>query len=133
MAKLSESPKLPRKNDDPDISISDATATERRGRCSLHIMRNLFSIAATLAVILGGAGVAAAEPATFEKLGFPIFEKMGFPITLHQVQVVGPAHVQERSPTPTLTLAGMPASPHQVAVLGPRPKMTEQKISMDRK
>ena len=73
------------------------------------------------------------EPATFEKLGFPIFEKMGFPITLHQVQVVGPAHVQERSPTPTLTLAGMPASPHQVAVLGPRPKMTEQKISMDRK
>jgi len=84
------------------------------------IMRNLFSIAAT-AALLGGAGAAAAE--------FPTFERMGFPITLHQVQVVGAAHVQERSPTPTLTLGGMPASPHQAAVLARRPRMTEQQIT----
>jgi hypothetical protein len=76
------------------------------------IMRNLFSIAATAAFVLGAAGAAAAE--------LPTFEKMGFPITLHQVQVVGADHVQERSPTPTLTLGGMPASPHQLAVLTPR-------------
>jgi hypothetical protein len=74
-------------------------------------MRNLFSIAAIAALMLGGAGAAAAE--------LPTFEMMGFPITPHQVQVVGAAHVQERSPTPTLTLGGMPASPHQVAVLTP--------------
>jgi hypothetical protein len=85
------------------------------------IMRNLFSIAATVALMLGEAGVAAAE--------LPTFERMGFPITLHQVQVVGAAHVQERSPTPTLTLGGMPASPHQVAALTPRPRMTEQQIT----
>jgi hypothetical protein len=77
-----------------------------------HIMRNLFSIAATTALMLGGAGVPAAE--------LPTFERMGFPITLHQVQVVGAAHVQERSPAPTLTLGGVPASPHQLAVLKPR-------------
>jgi hypothetical protein len=81
-------------------------------------MRKLFSIAATAALMLCGAGVAATE--------LPTFEKMGFPITLHQVQVVGPAHVQERSPTPTLTLYGMPASPHQLAVLTPRPRITKQ-------
>ena len=75
-------------------------------------MRNLFSIAATTALMLGGAGVTAAE--------LPTFERMGFPITLHKVQVVGAAHVQERSPAPTLTLGGMPASPHQLAVLKPR-------------
>jgi hypothetical protein len=73
------------------------------------VMRSLFPIAATATLMLGGAGAAAAE--------LPTFERMGFPITLHQVQVVGAADVHERSPTPTLTLGGMPASPHQVGVL----------------
>ena len=98
------------------------SATETKDTLSRmeDVMRNLFSIAATATLMLGGAGAAAAE--------LPTFERMGFPITLHQVQVVGAAHVQERSPTPTLTLDGMPASPHQVAVLKPRPRMTERQI-----
>jgi hypothetical protein len=58
---------------------------------------------------MGGTGVAHSEP--------PTFELMGFPITSHQVQVLGSAHVRERSRTPTLMLGGMPASPHQVEVL----------------
>ena len=97
------------------------SATETKNTLSRmdDIMRNLFPIAATAALMLGGAGAAAAE--------LPTFERMGFPITPHQVQVVGAAHVQERSPTPTLTLGGMPASPHQVAVLTPRPRMTEHR------
>jgi hypothetical protein len=75
-------------------------------------MKNLFSIAALTAIMLHGAGAAAAE--------LPTFELMGFPITTHQVAVLGPAHVRERLPTTTLTLGGIPASPHQVAVLTPR-------------
>jgi hypothetical protein len=85
-------------------------------------MRKLIPVAATAALMLGGAGAAAAE--------LPTFETMGFPITPHQVQVVGAARVQERSPTPTLMLGGMPASPHQVAVLTPRPRMTEHRMGM---
>jgi len=85
------------------------------------IMRNLFWIAATAAVMLDGAGAAAAE--------LPAYEVMGFPITQHQVAVVGSAYVQERSPTPTLTREGMPASPHQVTVLTPRPRMTAEQIA----
>jgi hypothetical protein len=54
-------------------------------------MKDLFSIAATAALVLGGAGASAAE--------LPTFELMGFPITPHQVQVVGSGNVQERSPT----------------------------------
>lgn len=98
-----------------------ATETKNTRSRMEDIMRNLFSIAATAAVMLGGTGAGAAE--------LPTFERMGLPITLNQVQVVGAAHVQERSPTPTLTLGGMPASPHQVAVLTPRPRMTEQQIT----
>ncbi len=75
-------------------------------------MKKIFSIAVFTAIMLGGAGVEAAE--------LPSFELMGFPITPVQVQVVGAAHVEERSPIPTLTLGGMPASPHQVSVLTPR-------------
>jgi len=68
-------------------------------------MKNLFSITAITAVMLNGAGAAAAE--------LPTFELMGFPITPHQA-VVGSAHVREQSPNSTLTLGGMPASPHQM-------------------
>jgi hypothetical protein len=89
-----------------------ATETKNTPSRMENIMRNLSSIAATAALMLAGVGAAAAE--------LPTFERMGFPITLHQVQVVGATLVQERSPTPTLTLDSMPASPHQVAVLTPR-------------
>src|SRR5262249_10185499 len=85
----------------------------RKGR---FIMKNLFSITVITAVMLNGAGAAAAE--------LPTFELMGFPITPHQVAVIGSAHVQEQAPTPTLTLGGMPASPHQLTVLTPRSKET---------
>jgi hypothetical protein len=87
-------------------------------------MKNLFSIAAIAAVLLDGAGAAAAE--------LPTFEVMGFPISPHQVQVVGATHVQERSPTSTFTLGGMPASPHQVAVLTPRVRITEAAANLTR-
>jgi hypothetical protein len=84
-------------------------------------MKNLFSIAAVAALMLGGAG-AAAEPS---------YEVRGITITPHQVNVLGTvlqaAYVEERAPTATLTILGMPASPHQVAVLTPRP--TEQQIA----
>jgi len=79
------------------------------------VMWYRFSIVATAALLLGGVGAAAAE--------LPTYEVMGFPITQHQIVAIGSAHVQERSPTPTLTLGGMPASPHQIAVLTPRPKV----------
>ena len=74
-------------------------------------MKNLFTIAAAT-VMLTGAGATGAE--------LPTFEALGFPITLHQTAVLGAAHVEEQSPTPTLTLAGMPASPVQIAALTPR-------------
>jgi hypothetical protein len=84
------------------------------------IMWYRFSIAATV-LMLGGASAAAAE--------LPTYEIMGFPITQHQLAAVNSAHVQERSPSPTLTLGGMPASPHQTAVLMPRSRITEQQVA----
>jgi len=80
------------------------------------IMRNLFWIAAAATLMLVGPGAAAEE--------LPTYEAMGFPLTPHQLVALGSAHVKERSPTPTLTLAGMPASAHQIAVLTPRSKGT---------
>jgi hypothetical protein len=77
-------------------------------------MRGLFPIAAVAVVILSAARTMAAEP--------PTFEAMGYPITPVQVSVLGAARVQERSALPTLTLGGMPASPAQIAVLTPRVK-----------
>lgn len=74
-------------------------------------MTMLFPVAAT-AVMLGGAGAIAAE--------LPTFEALGFPITLHQIAVLGAAHVQEQAPVAIETLHGMPASPVQVLVLTPR-------------
>lgn len=71
----------------------------------------LVILAAVTAAIPSGVGARAAE--------LPAYELLGFPITPHQFSVVGSAHVEERSPVPTLTLNGMPASPHQVAVLTP--------------
>jgi hypothetical protein len=77
-------------------------------------MKRLFLMAATAAVLLSGASAIAAE--------LPTFEAMEFPITPVQTSVLGAAHVQERSPVPTLMLGGMPASPVQIAVLTPRVK-----------
>ena len=88
-------------------------------------MKNLFSIAAAAALLLGAAGAAQAEP---------IYEAKGVPITPHQVGVLGSvlrvAHLQEQAPTPALTVGGMPASPHQIAVLTPRPG--EQQVAAQR-
>ena len=82
---------------------------------------NIMRLAAfTVALSLGGASAANAE--------MPVFELWGFPISSHQVQVVGSAHIRERSAPATLTLSGMPASPHQVAVLTPRPRLSEQQV-----
>jgi hypothetical protein len=74
-------------------------------------MKRSFQLTATAAVLLTGASAIAAE--------LPTFEAMGFPITLVQTSVLGAAHVQERSPAPTLMLGGMPASPAQIMVLTP--------------
>ena len=78
----------------------------------------LFSITVIkAAVILSAVGAVAGE--------LPTLELMGIPITLHQVAVIGSAHVQEQSPNATLTLGGMPASPHQIAVLTPRSRVRD--------
>jgi hypothetical protein len=80
-------------------------------------MDKLLSIVATAALVLNSAAAVAAE--------LPTYEIAGFPITPHQFVAVQSAHVQERSPTPSLTLGGMPASPHQIMVLTPRSRTTE--------
>ena len=81
-------------------------------------MKSQFALAAVTATMLAAGGAAAAE--------LPSYEVMGLPITPHQVVILGSAHVQERSPASTLTLAGMPASQHQIAVLTPRKKVVGQ-------
>lgn len=66
----------------------------------------------------------------------PTYEAKGFPITPLQVSVLGcSAQVQERAPTPALTMDGMPASPHQIAVLTPRPRDrdTDQRLAKAKK
>jgi hypothetical protein len=83
-----------------------------------NTMDKLFSITITAALMLSGAGAVAAE--------LPTYEIMGFPISPHQFVAVQSTHVQERSPTPTLTLGGMPASPLQILVLTPRSRITEK-------
>jgi hypothetical protein len=76
------------------------------------------SITSVVFMLLGGAVASAQE--------LPTYEANGFPITPLQVSILGcSAHVQERAPTPALTMYGMPASPHQIAVLTPRPRDRE--------
>jgi hypothetical protein len=70
-------------------------------------------IASVTGLVLGIPGASAGELPQ---------ELTGFPITPLQFSVVGPAGIQERSPTSALTVAGMPASPHQIAVISPRTK-----------
>ena len=85
--------------------------------------------AASLGLLLAGPAVAvgqSSQAVVLDRAGtaVPTYEVMGFPITPHQFSVLGSAHVEEQSPSPSLTMAGMPASPHQVAVLTPRPGAT---------
>ena len=70
-------------------------------------MKWTLSIAATVIAIAGGTAAFATE--------LPTYERTGFPISPVQLQLLGPAHVQERSPTATFA-----ASPHQVHVLRAR-------------
>jgi hypothetical protein len=51
--------------------------------------------------------------------GVPTYERTGFPISPVQMQLLGPAHVQERSPA-----VAVAASPHQANVLKARPGLT---------
>src|SRR5262249_56048971 len=85
------------------------------------IMWYRLAIVTTAALISAGTCVAAGE--------LPTYEIMGFPVTQHQVMVLGSSHIEERTPTPALTLAGMPASPHQIAVLTPRNTIDEHQIA----
>jgi hypothetical protein len=89
----------------------------------------------TLLLGLGMAGAVLARAQAPDRRAdapeLPTFELMGMPIPPHQVQVVGSAHVQERSPGATLVLGGMPASPHQLAALAPRRTAPEAASAAD--
>jgi hypothetical protein len=69
------------------------------------------SIAAAVISIGGGTAAFAA--------GLPSYERTGFPISPVQMQVLGPANVQERSPAATVV-----GSPRQSNVLKARPGLT---------
>ncbi len=86
--------------------------------------------AASLGLLLAGPAVAVGQSSQTVVLGrasaaVPSYEAKGFPITPHQFSAVGPARVEEQSPSPSLMMAGMPASPHQVADLTQRPRVIE--------
>jgi hypothetical protein len=75
-------------------------------------------------ITMGQSLLAAALDRATTATALPSYEVKGFPITPHQFSVIGSAHVEEQSPSPSLMMAGMPASPHQIAVLTPRPAAT---------
>jgi hypothetical protein len=86
--------------------------------------------ATSLGLLVAGPGIAGGQSSQAvmpdrASTGIPSYEVMGFPITPHQISILGSAHVEEQSPSPSLMMAGMPASPHQVAVLTPRLRMME--------
>jgi hypothetical protein len=85
-------------------------------------MSRQVSIAAVAALVFGGSVALAQER--------PTYQRDGFPISPHQVQVLGPDHVREQSPTSTLTLGGFPASPHQLAVLKGEPSVVAGRRSV---
>ena len=66
-------------------------------------------VAAVISIVAGTAAFAAELPA---------YELSGFPVSPVQLQVLGPANVQERSPTPTVTASS------QASVLTGRPGLT---------
>ena len=95
-------------------------------------MKRLVLFAAVALAIANGIDVAAAAE-------LPTYESAGFPITTLQLSVIGPAHVQEASSVPTLTLGGLPASPNQIEVLtahkkilGSKPQSRQQRAEATR-
>ena len=96
------------------------------------MLSRIYVYAASLGLLLAGPAAAVGQSSQVVMQDrasaaavVPSYEVMGFPITPHQFSVVGSAHVEEQSPSPSLMMAGMPASPHQVAVLTPRPRTIE--------
>jgi hypothetical protein len=75
------------------------------------VKKTYLSIAAAVISMAGCAAGFAAE--------LPTYQSAGLPISAVQIQVMGPANIQEQSPVATST-----ASPHQLSVLTPRTKMT---------
>jgi hypothetical protein len=90
----------------------------------IHVYATLLGLSLAGPGIAGGQWFQAVMPDR-ATTAIPSYEVMGFPITPHQISIVGSAHVEEQSPSPSLMMAGMPASPHQVAVLTPRLRMME--------
>lgn len=76
----------------------------------IEVKRVSLAIAAAISVA-GGTAAIAAE--------LPTYEVTGFPISPVQLRLLGPANVQERSPTPTVA-----ATRHQVDVLTGQPGVT---------
>ena len=84
-------------------------------------MSHRWSIAAAAVLMLGTAGIAAAQT--------PTYEVTGFSITPHQFVVLGPANAEQEVSAVPETMAGMPASPLQIAVLTPRRQEHAQLLS----
>ena len=85
----------------------------------VHVYATLLGLSLAGPGIAGGQWSQAVMPDR-ATTAIPSYEVMGFPITPHQISIVGSAHVEEQSPSPSLMMAGMPASPHQLSVLTPR-------------
>ena len=90
----------------------------------IHVYATLLGLSLAGPGIAGGQSSQAVMPDR-AATAVPSYEVMGFPITPHQISIVGSAHVEEQSPSPSLVKAGMPASPHQIAALTPRPSITK--------
>lgn len=75
---------------------------------------------------IAAAAISAVSGATFAA-ELPTYELTGLPISPMQLQLLGPANVQEQSPTPTVT-----ATPHQVSVLTGQPGVTTGTIASSR-
>lgn len=84
-------------------------------------MKALKAIAATAALLVGGATTALAQSVPLEAKGFPI--------TLHQAQVMGFDDIQEESSDLIATFDSMPVSPLQALVLEPRTRMSQEQVA----
>ena len=78
--------------------------------------------AVSLGLLLAAPAIAGGQSS--QPTSIPSYEVLGFPITPHQISIVGSAHVEEQSPSPSLVMAGMLASPHQIGVLTQRSSLT---------
>ena len=84
----------------------------------IEVKRVSLAIAAAISVA-GGTAAFAGE--------LPSYQVTGFPISPVQLRLLGPANVQERSPTPTVA-----ATRHQVDVLTGQPGVTTGTIAPTR-